>query len=84
MSFPGKRPILLGDRTTHGGTVVSARGQFSIDGRQVALQGDSVHCPRCGSTTIVQGDNALRSGSAVALHDHATSCGARLISSLAQ
>jgi len=82
MPFTSKRPVLLGDGTTHGGIVTSASGQFSINGRRVAVRGDSVQCPQCGTTTIVEGDETLKSGAAVALHGHATSCGAKLISCL--
>jgi uncharacterized Zn-binding protein involved in type VI secretion len=83
MRFPGKRPIRLGDSTTHGGTVTSAQSQFIIDGLALAVVGDAVSCPKCGPTTIVQGDPVWQlDGAMVALHGHATACGATLIASL--
>ncbi|PXV52835.1 Zn-binding Pro-Ala-Ala-Arg (PAAR) domain-containing protein, incolved in TypeVI secretion [Dyella jiangningensis] len=81
MSFPHKRPALHGDTTTHGGSI-EATGRFKINGRRVALINDIVHCPRCGATTINQGDEGLRGGAKVALHGATTSCGATVISSL--
>jgi uncharacterized Zn-binding protein involved in type VI secretion len=55
-----RRFIVLGDKTSHGGTVISARGAgrvpFYIDGKPVACVGDLVTCPRCkGVHRIVQG-----------------------------
>lgn len=82
MLFPGKRPVRLGDSTTHGGTVTSAQSHFTIDGLPVAVIGDRVACPKCGPTIIVQGDSTWQSGPMVALHGHVTTCGATLIASL--
>jgi uncharacterized Zn-binding protein involved in type VI secretion len=52
--------IVLGDTTTHGGEVISARGAgavpMDIDGIPVACVGDKVTCPRCkGTHTILRG-----------------------------
>jgi len=53
--------IVLGDTTTHSGTVVTAWGRdgptpMTIDGKPVACVGDKVTCPRCkGVHTIVGG-----------------------------
>lgn len=80
-----KHVIRLGDKTTHGGTVVSATDQLQIHGKPVARLGDKVSCPikGHGSETIVEGDpNWLVDGIPVALEGHKTSCGATLISSL--
>lgn len=80
-----KRVIRLGDPTTHGGQVVSACANSSINGLQVARLGDKVTCPLKGHgvTTIVEGDpDWLIDGIPVALEGHKTSCGASLISTL--
>ena len=39
--------IVLGDTTTHGGTVITAwgEGRWTIDGKPVACVGDKVICP---------------------------------------
>ncbi|MDR3212510.1 MAG: PAAR domain-containing protein [Azoarcus sp.] len=57
-----RRFIVLGDKTSHGGTVISAQGAglvpFSIDGKPVACVGDRVACPRCkGVHYIITGAN---------------------------
>lgn len=77
--------IRLGDSTTHGGKVVSATANSSVNGIQIARLGDKVVCPIKGHgvTTIVEGDpNWLIDGIPVALEGHKTSCGASLISTL--
>lgn len=80
-----KNVIRLGDRTSHGGTVVSASGSATIGGKGVALEGDQVTCPinGHGPAVIVEGDPGWTiDGKAVALEGHKTSCGATLISSM--
>ena len=78
-----KRAIVrYGDRTTHGGTVVSADLTYVLYGKNVARVGDKVSCPQCGDTyPIVTGAPDVLSGKHVARHDDETSCGARLIAS---
>jgi uncharacterized Zn-binding protein involved in type VI secretion len=74
--------VRYGDRTTHGGTVVSADPTYSIHGKNVARVGDKVDCPRCGGTfAIVTGAPTASSGQQIARQDDTTSCGARLIAS---
>lgn len=78
-----KRAIVrYGDRTTHGGTVVSADPTYTLYGKNVARVGDLVVCPRCkGSFPIVSGAPDVLSGQNVARHDDFTACGAKLIAS---
>jgi len=80
--------IVLGDLTSHGGTVISASGagRMVIDGIPVACVGDMVACPKkgCESTfPIIQGasgpDTTL-DGKPVAREGDMTACGAVLIS----
>lgn len=78
-----RRVIRLGDPTTHGGTVVGAAANYTMDGIPVARLGDMCTCPvhGHGTCTIVEGDPAwLIGGIPVALEGHHTSCGAALIS----
>lgn len=77
--------ILLGDKTDHGGVVISASESSDWNGRGIARVGDKVTCPRKGHgsvTTIVSGDpTAIIDGRPAARHGDKTACGASLIAS---
>jgi uncharacterized Zn-binding protein involved in type VI secretion len=75
--------IVFGDKTTHGGTVISSSMVSDTNGKGWARVGDMVSCPRCkGVFPISQGDQSLiDEGKAVAYHGCKTACGATLISS---
>lgn len=77
--------ILLGDKTDHGGVVITASGNTSTNGKGIACVGDRVTCPRSGhggTTVIVTGDpNVIIEGRAAARHGDKTACGATLLSS---
>lgn len=75
--------IVLGDKTSHGGTVISCAPTTDTMGKGWARVGDMVACPRCkGVFPISQGDNSLiDDGRAVAYHGCKVACGASLISS---
>ncbi|MEM5277873.1 PAAR domain-containing protein [Cupriavidus taiwanensis] len=77
--------ILLGDKTDHGGVVITASGNTSTNGKGIACVGDRVTCPRSGhdgTTVIVTGDpNVIIDGRAAARHGDKTACGATLLSS---
>lgn len=76
--------IVMGDRTTHGGTVITADLTFTIHGKSVARVGDFTVCPKCkgtfpiktGALDLVDGE-----GRGYARHMDETACGARLVSS---
>lgn len=76
--------IRLGDKTSHGGTVVSATSHVTVGGLPVARVGDKCTCPKRGhnNCVIVEGDpNWTIDGIPVALEGHKISCGAVLIAS---
>ncbi len=77
--------IVVGDRTSHGGVVISGSESTDVDGKPVARIGDRVTCPKKGHgsvTTIVTGDvTAIIDGQPLARHGDKTACGAMLISS---
>jgi uncharacterized Zn-binding protein involved in type VI secretion len=78
--------ILLGDKTSHGGTVIEASGQSSVGGVRIARVGDKVACPIRGHGVcpIVTGDpTMMMDGTAVARTGDLTACGAQLIASQA-
>lgn len=80
----GRGVVRLGDKTTHGGEVISSASDFTVLGKKVALEGDSTYCPRCkGRFSIHPGDDARKHhGKRVAYDQDPTGCGARLISSI--
>lgn len=77
--------ILLGDKTNHGGTVISASATSDCDGNGIARIGDQVTCPKKGHgrvTVIATGDpSAVIDGRPAARHGDKTACGATLIAS---
>lgn len=77
--------ILIGDKTDHGGTVISASETSHCEGRGIARIGDQVTCPHKGHgrvTTIATGDpTAIIDGHPAARHGDKTACGATLIAS---
>lgn len=76
--------IVMGDRTTHGGTVISADLTSTIHGKAMARVGDMVVCPKCkGVFRINTGADDMFDGGGLgyARHMDSTDCGARLISS---
>ena len=99
-SFSWKQPhgekfIVLGDQTTHGGTVTSAWGadcpttKYRINKKPVACVGDSVSCPIPGhnNCTIIQGADGWDGypphrigGRSAAREGDLCSCGAKLVS----
>lgn len=77
--------IVLGDKTDHGGVVITASETSDCDGKGIARIGDQVTCPKKGHgsvTTIVTGDpTASIDGKSAARHGDKTACGASLIAS---
>lgn len=77
--------IVVGDKTDHGGVVLSGSSTTLIDGKPVARVGDTVSCPRAGhggTTTIATGSSGIEiDGQMAARHGDKTACGATLISS---
>ena len=52
----GKLVAVVGDRTTKGGYIITGAGYASCGGRNIALVGDLVSCPKCGTTgKIIEG-----------------------------
>lgn len=81
-SVVGRAQVLVGDTTTHGGTVISGSPNFTVGGIPVARVGDMVTCPLCKPHLfpIVEGQpNALDQGRPLALAGHTVGCGAKLI-----
>jgi uncharacterized Zn-binding protein involved in type VI secretion len=80
-----RRVIRLNDPTTHGGKVIAAAPNTTVMGVAVARKGDRCFCPLQGHQycVIAQGDpTVLIDGVPVAFEGHATSCGAKLLSTV--
>ncbi len=80
-----KGVIRVGDRTSHGGQVVTGCEKYLVDGKPIARVGDECTCPVHGHTgvKIVEGHvNIIVDGKPMALHGFMTSCGATLITSM--
>jgi len=76
--------VRIGDKTTHGGMVLTGSATMLFGGIGVARKGDRVSCPLQGHgpTTIVEGNpDFLDQGVPVAFHGHKCGCGCTLISS---
>ncbi|MET0856939.1 MAG: PAAR domain-containing protein [Telluria sp.] len=74
--------IRLGDKTSHGGTVIEASPTTTSGDKPVARMGDKTICPKHGANPIAAGDATLIvDGKPVARHGDLTACGATLIAS---
>jgi uncharacterized Zn-binding protein involved in type VI secretion len=76
--------VLLGDKTTHGGSVISASSTMIVHGTKVALIGDKVSCPVEGHGTnpIIEGSSEWSSdGKAIVVDGCRCQCGCLVISS---
>ena len=80
----GRGVIRHGDKTTHGGQVISAAGDFTVLGKPVAIEGDATYCPKCKGKFPIQPSGSTRKhhGKQVAYDQDSTACGAKLISSI--
>lgn len=81
--------IVVGDKTDHGGTVISGSPKHDICGKAIARLGDEVDCPDNfpdgrphGINKIITAHpSVLIGGIPVAVEDCVTECGCRLIGS---
>lgn len=79
----GKKIVVLGDATSHGGKVVSVSSTFEIEGKNVALLNDSVSCPEHGSNPIVECDMSYEeNGRGIVAHGCKSACGSEIYASL--
>lgn len=84
------RIITVGDKTDHGGTVISGSPTHDIQGRAIARLGDKVDCPQSypggkphGVNKIISAHDTLTvNGVPVAVEGCTTECGCKLLGSL--
>ncbi|MFM0237960.1 PAAR domain-containing protein [Paraburkholderia phytofirmans] len=80
----GRKQIVVGDTTSHGGEVISGSPSSTWGREEIAIarKGDLVTCPKCAPHTFVIAEGWEGSadlGVPVALEGHKTTCGAVLI-----
>lgn len=80
----GRGVVRLGDKTSHGGQVISASETLKALGKPVALDGHMTLCPKCKGAFAIQaaGGTNKHHGKNIAFHNDRTACGAKLISSI--
>ncbi len=72
--------IVVGDRLSSGGGVITGSPFTDVDGRPMARVGDRTFCPAHGPGTIISGDATLIvDGNPAARHGDWASCGCQLI-----
>ena len=77
--------VMLGDKTTHGGEVITATSTLFVQGKPVALVGDKVSCPKPGhgDNAIVEGTSECsENGRAVVVDGCKAECGCAVIASV--
>ncbi|EML0455035.1 MULTISPECIES: PAAR domain-containing protein [Klebsiella] len=77
--------VRIGDKTTHGGQVLSGSGTMKFQGVGVARLGDAVSCPIEGHSPsyIAEGHPTMKdNGVPVAFHNYKCTCCCTLITSL--
>jgi uncharacterized Zn-binding protein involved in type VI secretion len=80
----GKGVIRLGDKTSHGGQVISSVTELIALGKPVVVEGNLTVCPKCRGVFPVQVQSSDRKhhGKNVAYEGDKSACGAKLISSI--
>ncbi|WP_413741956.1 PAAR domain-containing protein [Sodalis sp. RH15] len=76
--------VLLSDKTSHGGEVISASSSMLIDNEKVALKGDMISCPISdhGNNSIIEGSSEWFSdGKEIVVDGCRCECGCVVISS---
>ena len=78
------RPLIrVGDKTSHGGEVLTGSENFIVDGKPVARLGDKVSCPLHASETVISSGSPtyITDDQPTARDGDTTACGATLIAS---
>lgn len=76
--------VLLGDKTTHGGEVISASSTMIVNNKSVALIGDKINCPIPGHgiNAIIESSSEWSSdGKAIVVDGCRCECDCQVISS---
>lgn len=73
--------VRLGDQSDHGGKMVSATGRFTVNGKQVCVNGDMHQCPipGHGTTPVSSSSKTKTNGKSVVRTGDKAGCGATLV-----
>ncbi|MFW6098467.1 MAG: PAAR domain-containing protein [bacterium] len=80
----GQPFIVVGDKTTHGGTVITGDATSSMYGKPMARSGDMTVCPKCKGTFPILKSSSIvvdGAGNTYARHLDKAACGANLLAS---
>jgi len=80
----GKPFIVVGDRTSHGGTVITGDITSTMYGKAMARSGDMTVCPKCKGTFPILKSSSIvidGAGNTYVRHMDKTACGAHLLAS---
>lgn len=76
-----QRFILVGDTTTHGGTIVQGVYTHTVDRAPMVVTGHKFNCPQCGrEATLIGSSHVMVNGQRRVMHGDKTTCGALVIS----
>jgi len=76
-----QRFILVGDTTTHGGTIVQGVYTHTVDSAPMVVTGHKFNCPECGIEAVLIGSSHVTvKGQRRVLQGDNTTCGAKMIS----
>lgn len=82
----GKPFIVVGDKTSHGGTVITGDATSTMLGKPMARSGDMTICPQCKGTFPILKSSSIvvdAAGNTYARHMDKAACGAHLLASQA-
>ena len=76
-----QRFIVVGDTTTHGGTLCQGIGTHTIDHAAMVVTGHKFQCPECGKeATLIGSSHITVNGQQRVLQGDRTTCGAIVLS----
>ncbi|WP_455426606.1 PAAR domain-containing protein [Dryocola sp. LX212] len=76
-----QRFILVGDTTTHGGTIIQGLYTHTVECVPMVITCHKFNCPQCGrEATLIGSSHVTVNGQRRVLHGDTTTCGARVIS----
>ncbi|SFT46060.1 Zn-binding Pro-Ala-Ala-Arg (PAAR) domain-containing protein, incolved in TypeVI secretion [Kosakonia arachidis] len=73
--------IVVGDTTTHGGTICQGIYSHTIDRAPMVVTGHKFNCPACGvEATLIGSSHVTVNGQRRVLQGDKTTCGAKVLS----